>query len=107
MSNEFEIGRTYILHDRDSSAHFRAKVTKRTKCTVTFELSEAAQPWCRTKSVTLRTAKDSNLYDADGNKLEEVRGTAKGDEVFRGIRYSPVTRRRLYSLADMEAMRQM
>lgn len=91
---QFKVGRTYILHDCDSSAHFRALVTKRTRCTVTFWLSDTGFRWCKTRTVTLRVVRsEQKLFGANDMQLEEVRGTSKG-------RF----RRTLYSNAELGAI---
>lgn len=99
MSSMFEVGKTYILHQANSSAHFRAKVVKRTKCRVTFELSDRGSAWCETANVTLSVKKDSNVW-GEGGKLEEVCGTATSD-------LNKLRKHKLFSLSDMEAVQQM
>lgn len=94
MTKQFETGKTYIIYDERSSAHFRAIVIKRTKCRVTFELSDTGSNWCKTASVTL-SVKNANMVDADGNAIEMVAGKAKADHCAK------VTRD-LFALTDSE-----
>lgn len=90
----FETGKTYILFENNSSAHFPATVTKRTKCRVTFELSGMGREWCKTSSVTL-SVKRANRVDADGNAIEMVGGKSKADS-------NPKFTRELFALTDSE-----
>lgn len=94
MTKQFETGKTYIIYDKRSSAHFRAIVTKRTKCRVTFELSDTGRNWCKTSTVTL-SVKSANMVDADGNGLEMVAGKSKAD---RNAKFT----RDLFALTDSE-----
>ena len=90
----FETGKTYTILDNRSSAQFAATVTKRTKCRVTFELSDMGREWCRTASVTLGV-KVTNMVDADGNAIEMVAGRSKADSNAKFTRD-------LYALTDSE-----
>ena len=95
MTKQFETGKTYIIFDERSSAHFTATVTKRTKCRVTFELSDTGRNWCKTSSVTLTVKANANMVDADGNGLEMVAGKSKAD---RNAKFT----RGLFALTDSE-----
>lgn len=95
MTKQFETGKTYIVYDERSSAHFRAIVTKRTACRVTFELSDMGREWCRTSTVTLSVKKGANMVDADGNSLEMVSGKSKADNNAKFTR-------ELFALTDSE-----
>lgn len=99
-TKQFETGKTYILHEVRGSARFRAKVIRRTKCKVTFELSDTGVSWCETKTVTLTVRKDSNVWYDEDTKLEEVCGTATCDT-------NRLRKRTLFSLSAMEATVQM
>lgn len=92
----FSVGRTYILYDQNSTAHFRALVTKRTRCTVTFWLSDVGAQWCHTRTVTLRVVHDERKLFNEDAELEEVRGTSKG-----------TPKRALYSNTDLMATKSL
>lgn len=73
----FETGKTYTIFDKNCGARFGGTVTKRTRCTVTFELSDVGRTWCQTNVVTLR-AKDTDVFDSsDGQMCEDARGRSK------------------------------
>lgn len=93
---KMEVGKTYVLFDSDSSAHFRGLVVKRTACTVTFALSDVGRGWCERERVTLRVKKSGNLCNCDGNRLEELSGTATSER-------NELRRCRLYTTSDHEA----
>lgn len=81
MGSEFTVGRTYTVHG--GGAHFNGKCVKRTKATVTFEVSEKIECWLTGKlepqggmTITLRKSRQ-NFVD------EHVVGTPK---VWRNVR---------------------
>lgn len=66
----FEVGKSYYMENTRTFASFAAKVTKRTKSTVTFEYPKHGSLHGGTVTKTLRIDKKAVYQDADGNEFE-------------------------------------
>lgn len=81
---QFEVGKTYIVYAKNSSAHFRAKCVSRTAKTATFVASERGG-WWYMPEFTLRRQQKEHYVTPEGEEEEVMVSNKGGRNGYQGV----------------------